>query len=378
MLSLSLEPLPREQQIIDDLGGLDNILKLCLTNEKASQSIDEQHLSSLQHVLLGMCNDNLDLSQANVNPNSTHTTNKNCEVETSLIPSNFMRHRTIVAVNASNNLYFKIFPRPIASILYYDIVLSKFFTIFTVGMYFSFAVIARTYIHLGYYDYGTIAGWICFMFACIYSISWLLMVNIGLLIHVLQTFDFWFLIYNRIILSIAATATSTPLPLGFEIFWKFTTTTQLLSIFLIDTYFLSWRMRVFVTILFEIIWLYWYIWRYFFQSHDAFTWDPFDSEYATINWKFLYLSSLSNIMLFVAKPIVAYYVKKILICWKHKSCKRSVVFTSTRDMWGDHSTSINTATGTPKQSIKQQKRTKISRSFTIKRKRPYLLWQNVE
>ena len=172
-----------KQWIVDKLGGLDSILQFYLTNKNTGKKPSEEQLRSLKYILL---------SQEGLNIND----DSNLHFE--LKSSNFREHKTALSINASHNLYFKLLNPAIASFLYYNIILNKYYAIGMQSLYFLLVIVSRLAYHLFLVDLFVISGWICLTVSLVFSLSYLLSINLDIFKHVLKTFDFWFLLYNYV------------------------------------------------------------------------------------------------------------------------------------------------------------------------------------
>ena len=157
--------------IIQSLGGLSNILDLCLTHEKATQRISNDSILHLQNILLPQlshqsptsANNEIEIidsdpdiidhdtaiasnsnsnASINISKNKTNTSHDHdhrysavdLELEhTILIPT--------LTIDATANLYFILFDshsshREIAKYIFYNVILSKWYPIILFGLYF--------------------------------------------------------------------------------------------------------------------------------------------------------------------------------------------------------------------------------------------------
>ena len=63
-----------QDQIVDCLGGLDNIIGLCLSNPNANNIIDKKHFEILKNILQPFINDDLNNDNDNDNDNNNTDT----------------------------------------------------------------------------------------------------------------------------------------------------------------------------------------------------------------------------------------------------------------------------------------------------------------
>ena len=321
--------------VINTLGGLDNILEFYLKSR--SNKVGEEQLESLRGVL------------------SLEELDGVSDLHFELEAENFRKHKAALRVNASHNFYFKILNPVAASFVYYNVILNKYYAIGLQSSYLFFVILSRVSYHLVWIELWHISAWTCLALSLLFSVSLLLSINIDIAKLVLKTFDFWFCMYNYVIFLIAGEMSivhHSSLSIFLIIFLRFVTFLELVSVFLIDTYFLSFGVRAYITITKLIVWTYWVIWRYFFSPNDYFVWNPTNTKHTYIDWKFVWITSITNIMVFIAKPVITYAVRNLLIMIKYKTCKPK------------HFNSNST-----------QKKRKFQSSFTIRLQRPYLQWQ---
>ena len=325
-----------EQQVVQAVGGIEKVLELCLTHEKADEHIKKDDVLELERLLL----------PANwIVPNLTQ--------------SDFFHYKTAVRVNASNNLYFKILPPKVASFVYYKILLKDWYVVSVYGLYFLFAVICNVCLHMGYPELWTLFAYISMSFAILSSVTFLFSINTDIFKLVLKTFDFWFSMYNFVIYMIGAVVVGEQhlLPILLVLVWDSTVIFNMLSVFVIDTYFLSFNMRVYVTVIKLLIWLYHLIMRFLFTSDVKYTWNPLgflNVKFTMVNFKFVWMSSLVNMMIFIGKPVIGYVMVRLLRKLKEcKRCCKGKTQTSHKPMANVHS------------------------SFTIRQQKPILCWNRV-
>lgn len=172
---------------------------------------------------------------------------------------------------------------------------------------------------------------------------------------VIKTFDFWFCVYNLIVFEIAIFGINHlwKTELGLFLFWQFANVVDLMSVFLIDTYFLSFDVRVFISTIKIALWMYWCVIRFLYWSDTAFTWNPFkflNHKETVVNWKFVYIASVTNVMLIIAKPMVGYLVVKLIKKFKNSRRRKK------------------------KKKKKKIQNLNTTPSFTIRQKRPHIVW----
>ena len=113
----------------------------------------------------------------------------------------FIQHRTVIKVDATNNAYFYLFPTNFALWWYYKVVLTKYLPII-VFITLILCSILNWYFHkVPIWDVVfEIVAWTVIIFA-----SWCynLSLNFDIMFLVFKTFDFWYKLSNAIIVMIA-------------------------------------------------------------------------------------------------------------------------------------------------------------------------------
>ena len=336
-----------EDAIIEHLGGMDNIVKLCGAGPVSDNSPQSQPKS--------------------IQRQSTHK-------PVVLNPSNFSDHKTVVVVDVSKNYYYKLFPEKIAHFIYNDVVLNKKynFTMVVLSLYFTLLLFASIFDLMGIGMMYNISIILCLSIGLVFAVTHLLSANKDIVALVSDTFDFWFKMYNLAVFTVChfiilhrAGHYHSVDSLFHTIFISLVTTLIMVTIFLLDSLFLSSRIRMIMLVLFNIVWLYWMITTYFLVNDQDFNWNvlkAWDFRYTNVNWKNMYISSLSNIMLFTLKPIIAYVVKKVTK-W-YKKCRSQDSQPAKGDDDRDH-------------DLDALAKKSVFPSFTIHHRRPNLNWHNV-
>ena len=103
---------------------------------------------------------------------------------------------------------------------------------------------------------------------------------------------------------------------GLNAFEVIVTTVTMISLFYLDACYLSLKNRCIIIITLNIVWVVNYITVYWHVdiNDSFFIWNPlkhYNFQYTNVNWKNMYLSSLSNIIVFTLKPIFGYFIRRL-------------------------------------------------------------------
>ena len=238
--------------IVHNLGGVDKILQLCLTNRTyIENNITSQNLQQLKSLLsvssrarlqsnndttnthincnivvktttIGdnnniddetqtlapkiipiVDNDDKSISQmsSNVhNLNQMNAPNKNINIQMIDDPSNYFRYRTVLQISENNNLYFKklfVNKKDFATYWFYNIIKNKWYTIATASVGCVFWIIAQLFATLdwsiGVYRIFLL---LTYLIGSFYATSIICGSNIDVVWLIFGAFEFWYKIYN--------------------------------------------------------------------------------------------------------------------------------------------------------------------------------------
>ena len=221
-----------ENDIVKLLGGLDNLLQYCLSDEKfVFENLNDEKLTKLQ--------DMFDINNIDTEEKcNTHTShNQNFENDTNLTVINvasrensttntinsinvldvdnrsnqdavkiaqYRESSQTYLVNIANSFYFEHFSIETATKLYYQVALNKKIMKTLLAIILMVAALSAIFrvvygdenrIGLGFLDVGNVTG-------IMLSINLLLVLNYDISKLVMQTFEFWFKLYNLLTIII--------------------------------------------------------------------------------------------------------------------------------------------------------------------------------
>ena len=363
---LSTKLAQQQDEVIATFGGLTNMIDLCLTHANAASNIDTEckQFERFKQLLRDDNDDgnNNDKNITIINPNNevtpiddnsqmtntetqtqtktvieplnqntnaitlTTDTNRNTTINTNIrsnhsivdTTSEYNDFTLIIDCLARNSLCYELFDDSMKSLALYNFILNKklIYSICTIGfisflIYWVYNQVTGSNFSRGYFMFPA-------MIVLIYNILILLTANIVIIKLVTNTFDFWFKIYNIILLFLsmwirASNDKSAQLAQfnvnnGAEVFATVISQIALfiiaVTLFLIDSLDLSIKLKRICICVCVICLVYNTINIYFF-SND-YQWNPFgnhDFDHTLISFKSILLSSYINLIIFIAKPV---------------------------------------------------------------------------
>ena len=323
-------------------------------------------ISQIPPIQIASTNWNINSNNTNINSSTSHKDQQVFVHDT----KEYDKSLIIIETSMNNSPFFKYFPDFIAKAMLNKVILNKRFVFgwiifgFTLGITgFIFSTIFKM---IWMYYILTTPVWIsCLIVGSIYLLS----MNIIVCKLIFETFDFWFKVYNVLILVWSftvlksdsnSTAIITPqLGQAYHIFydslWVINAMIISLALFIVDALPISSktkRISIGLTGIYcfgEVVYAYFY--------YQDYTWNPFNFEYSVISFKSIYLSSGSNISLFVLKPVLSDVIRIV----------KKRISDSTR---GNKKSGINN-------SIDINDKNNYERCSSIY-KRPYIKWNTID
>ena len=342
--------------VIESLGGLCNIIQLCLTNPTASQSIDSDKFESFVRILTdnGISYQNrLDTSENNeitivydnsndkpqippsptmvmsdsdmndrqsgverVHSIDTADTNNNnsnqnqCHQTTNCTNLNiknldeYYQSRLIINAKAEDKIMFQLFGQAgyVQQLVTNEIFLYLVITIVGVGFMIAFTVLILDGQNMAYYTTLTV------VFTTAFILQVIILLNSHRMLYSLtfNTFDFWFVLWHaaNVIVSRTALGIYNQQFVWYSISRTVTAFSTAICLVCFDALDVSKQFkaiaRTMVFIYFSFLVL-----SFYFSGEDV-EWNPFESyniKQSNISFKSVYLSSMTNIILFAFKPL---------------------------------------------------------------------------
>ena len=236
----------------------------------------------------------------------------------------FYTNKVIIKADATQNIYFKHLTREKASYLLYNIILTKWYPVavlILVGWLLFLSVACSWFVsdediaNTIYYSLRSIV----YIIDVIFCLSCVFASNFVIFNLVIQSFDFWFKMYNLILFLISVFVLNSSqaeyewpiLPLILQCCATFMI---FFMSFILDAVAHSYKLK---TIVCSIVSIY-YFWRavvvYF--TYKPMLWDPFEntfgkSNHTSIDFKSLNIASLMNLIIFILKPVLGKIMRKI-------------------------------------------------------------------
>ena len=195
-----------QNDIIDAFGGLDAMIQLCLTNPEFSTDTYKSQFDAFKNL---MESKNIDIE----NEIKCNVTNKHNDVKIATIGKIDNKHKQVILHNLeefyrysfgmmvyySDSIYF-IFLAPATAKYIFDHVLhTRMYPICCIIIFAILAIASQLYWYLFAleYDaiyYALIKGPYCV--GIVFPLSYIFSANISMVTFIVQTFDFWYKMYN--------------------------------------------------------------------------------------------------------------------------------------------------------------------------------------
>ena len=256
----------------------------------------------------------------------------------------YNRKKIIYEVYPENNLYFKCLPPKLAKFMYYKAA-NKNCMLMCAILLFIFFILSYMVDFISDPDdvscrtIGSIFWLVGWSFMFVGSIILLFSVNLDLASVILNSFDFWFKTFNNVIATVCLSIIrihrhklgnygniNQTMYITISAIFE---STPIFIIFLLDATLISHHIKTrrACTCFGALLILYTCTMDFFTlnENIDQFNWNPFTlfgkeiSEYTNVNFKNLYVSSSTNLILFLMKPLFGVVARKI----RKSICKRA-------------------------------------------------------
>ena len=369
-----------KEEIIDALGGLQNVIHLCISNQNATHQIDEHKFQKLANIINSTSNnlnsggvsssnnytknnptttiisrletvdndndndndhghDNIAIDQSSQTQAITGTTvvrddfqaNTNYFIANNL--SEYSSKSIVLNVYPTDCLLFTLLPKIRLFSYFQDMeTLIKTYTILTNNNYLViFASIIVISFIIGDTVYATANNLLVYYFfytfgyflGILLCISGVLIINITIFYLVIDTFDFWFKLFNVILFQVSYIvlgdfrADKIQFPVWYWFFFVVSSLFIFSLLFLIDTFNVPTKIKSVVRVLVAMFLFATSMWRYIVQQDQL--WNPFETNRwdTSISFKSVYLSATFNLALFTLKPLLVRAAKRMcLVCKK--------------------------------------------------------------
>ena len=383
-LNLSCALHEHQDQVITAFGGLEIMIELCLTNPNLSQYIDTNSMQfdSFKQIIEMNDTDNEnknDNTDTNININHDNIrVSDNIELSPQIVTTakEYYHSLLIIDCNPKNSLLFKMIKNDSTAIHLYNQILSKTLFVTLCGLWCVFLCLQFVAFYISSITITTITTvariLLSFIFI-LYCIALLTTTNKTIVILITNTFDFWFKVYNTIILFVGIWVHSYYIYKGTEndilrykdvfasqIMFDIAFAVAVIELFLLDALAVSLKLKRIGIGSFIALCLISAVNTYFFEQD--FEWNPFNFKYSNISFKSIILSSYINLIIFAGKPIFSDIWRYLR---RHKNCNIS------KESRRNTLSHINHDQATPKTRFDYQKCRTVH-------KRPYLRWNEIK
>ena len=366
-----------QDQVIESFGGITNMIEMCLTNPNAHQFIDvnSQQFISFKKVLqtnnahpdnhdicknadnistieihYGNNNDDVNPNNTNANTNISHNNDQQCsaDLRSPQAPPTTVAefHGSTLRINcdSKHNMLFTLIENNNIATFIFNTILSKRFVFFGLFLGIIFSIVSVLRLHAPSTETILLFN-ITRIAICISTILFgscvILIANKTMIYLVTNTFDFWFKIYNMILLYGSgwirlygiANDNDDDAPddntyvFVILIFYHFGTALVLICAFLMDALPVNIKLKRAALITVSVFGIIDAHYTYFYAQD--YQWNPFNSRYSQISFKSIVLSSWVNVIIFLTKPLwsdTTRYIRKTL-CSKDGTYASSTIAT---------------------------------------------------
>ena len=335
--------------IVASLGGIQNVVQLCLTHPDSDERLCQNVLSSLRKLVAGDTTTN-DVAPTMKNVSTLHSVSSidssnlsesYLQTPTSIVPKptslqtvptieisnehsnnvgsrndiimadtkgEFYNSFIVFNANCANNMYFKLFSKKTANWLMNLVIFNKWFAI-------TISVIACIIALISELLKATVGsrGWVYLMLRCTFGVcavvvpaSVIFTMNFSIMIITRNTFDFWFKMWNLLAWQVSfawinfSTTNRSAVDL---IATMFTVALVFPTLFLLDAVPSKYKRKRAILVSFAMFFGVAIISAYF--SYEDVYYNPlkaYNIQQATISLKGIFLGSYVNMLLFIAKP----------------------------------------------------------------------------
>ena len=328
-----------QNDIIDTFGGLDTIVQLCLTNPQFSKAQFDSFKSLMDSKNIAIESETDNKSDVPIKDDnyvmyqSTIGYNKNIMNQYDVIAPNlgqFYRYSLGLVAYYSDNLYFTCLSTARAKYICDQVLRTKIYPICGTAIALILALISQTYWYIFDFDVIYYVLIISSYSVCTFlSLSYLFSVNISIVTFIVQTFDFWYKMYNLMLWIVAGYFLNQEWAQysWYHVIPSVTTISVYGLLFMLDATSIGNKYKNMFII--GAIWygMYICISAYFFVDETNSNWNPFKQynfKHSQINFKSVFISSQLNLCLFIMKPIFSEISRKIKTKYKQEKKKMKI------------------------------------------------------
>ena len=192
-----------QDEIIEAFGGIDTMIELCVTNPQFSTNKYKSQFNSLKRV---MESKNINF-ESKYNCHINHFTQSDKTNNAVILPNlgEFYKYSLGLVAYYSDSLYFMFLSTTTAKYIFNHILYTKMYPICGIISFSTLSIIAATYWYVA--DFDTIYYLLintAYSIGIVVCLSYILSANISIVTLIMQTFDFWYKMYNLIVWLITA------------------------------------------------------------------------------------------------------------------------------------------------------------------------------
>ena len=311
-----------QNDIIDRFGGLNTMIQLCLTNDQFSTDTYKPQFESFKTFMksqnINIGNEYLN-ALSGIDPEETTVGDK--KHNGAILPNleEFYRYSLGLVVYYSDNLYFTWLSPEKAKYICDDVLATKMYPICVTGTAITLLLTSSIYAHFIDYDnifYSLMTT--CFSMGTFLSLSYIFSANISVIKFIIQTFEFWYKMFNLIfwIISGYFINASSLSSWWYHVVASVTIICVYSTLFVLDATCILNKYKNMFIIAVVSFGMYIGLDVYFFTDPDDrnLNWNPFEQynfKYSKIDFKSVFISSQLNLCLFISKPIFTQMSRKI-------------------------------------------------------------------
>ena len=313
--------------IVEYLGGIEQVICLCLTHPDSNEVYSQQVMSSINALITNDTINEPKMQQTpifNQKPPNLNDANidENSQVAITIVNNRkeYDKSRIVINAHPSDNLCFRWLNHAIANRIMNLIIFNTHYIIKA-----TIVSVLITFILIPVYEYWSesirvniyvvtvyaIFQCVVILFSLIYGIIIILTLNLTLFRIICKTFDFWFKVWNLFLwLNDNTISSSEDGHIADFIFKKIVVLILFGTLFCLDAIPIKYHFKRMLLIIYLCRFIPYVITQYF--VYDDISYNPlqkYNFKHTSISIKGVYLGSYVNLVVFVAKPVVVDLIK---------------------------------------------------------------------
>ena len=316
-----------QNDIIDQFGGFDAMIQLCLTNPQFSDGAHKSQFNLFKNFMESK-NINIETEFKNDdNHGYVHTDETTITVRNQknlngvILPDleHFHRYSLGLMTYYSDNIYYTCLSTKNAKYIGDKILSTKVYPMSMIGIALAFMIFSEIYWNFVHGGYDTIYFSLSIpsQIICIFlSLSYIFSANICIISLIIQTFDFWYKMFTMIGWVISGYFINVGFSSNgiYHLTSLFTVICVYGLLFVLDATSIKNKYKNMVIVAVVLRTVYLSVYAYFYVDGTNSNWNPFKQynfQHSQINFKSIFVSSQLNLSLFVLKPIFSQINRKI-------------------------------------------------------------------